>query len=132
MENTTGNLYTTMLEFGVSKMRDGLTFNEMLAHLKELGLLNDGSGGSRLKATFDRLFETEMVATELGVIKEDENTRYILKASAFFSFLQFKEYQLSITAAREARTYAIWAIGIAIVTLVVSTVFSIINVFVCY
>lgn len=131
MDNITRNTYIALLEVGVDKIREGITYNEMLGYLKDKGLLENDNGDARLKTVFESLFETKMVLDQLEPKRKNNNTtKYILKATAFFSYLQFKEYQHSLSSSKKAMILSFWAIGITLVSLASSIIFNIINIYI--
>jgi len=58
------------------------------------------------------------------VNSKDGDTTYLMSMDSYFKLIEYKEIVLARESATSARRYSLWAIGLAVTSLVVSIVFS--------
>lgn len=117
------NIYLDALEFGEKCLKDGkdITYNDLKKHLEHIGYSFDTEAKDRLLKDMSR--ETFHIYIENG--EEWKNKPHYINTEGYFKLLEYRELKDARKSSKEARWYAIIAIGISIMALLASIYFSI-------
>lgn len=95
------NLYIDMIEFGITKICEGIIKQDLQRYLKEKGYKYTGDEYI-FKENFGALYERQLHDS----IPESSNTKYSIRTGAYFNYFQYKQYVHAINEAKNARYYS--------------------------
>lgn len=123
MDKEQKNVYLEGLEFGEELLNKGepVSYENLKKHLETCGYKFETEAEQYLLKDFAR--ETFHIYVEGGDDWKKRSQHYI-NTEGYFKLLEYRELNQARASANEARKYAIAAIVIAIITLLVSIVFS--------
>jgi len=119
LDEKLGNLYLDTLEYGEKQLikRQAVTSKQLQEYLEDKGykfLTN----------------EEKQLLRDLGreaffiYVGDSPKIKYYLNIEGYFKLLDYRELNDARQSSKSARRYSMWAISIAIVTLVMSIIFS--------
>lgn len=120
MTKNQGNIYLDALEYGEKQLikRQAITRKQLQKYLEDKGYKFITREERRLLKDLGR--ETFFIR-----VGDPSNRKYYLNVEGYFKLLEYRELNDARRSSKEARTYAVVAIVLSIITLLVSIYFSI-------
>lgn len=123
------NIYLKALEIGYNSGDEGISLKELNAKLKKLGYVFDNE---LFRSWYYRSFENSsrqniLSQPTIGVSNNLDDVKFSLSSDALFQYLEYVELKEARANSVSAKNYSILAILIALLSLLVSGVFSVIS-----
>ena len=134
---TEENIYTIALKYGADNLNNGITYNNLLSHLKSKGKSLDKDiqryfhvwfyENFYVDAIYPKIKDFRWTSGDLGenVLAVHDDKKAILTGNSHQMYLDYQELRFAYKSSKQATWIAIWAIIVTIVIGILQIIVSI-------